>query len=103
MAKEARDSIKFLPLINSRDERWDSGYYLTLLFVKMLAIKKNLVDQILTTNDKEKDIVMYCPICESTYSANAGDYWYASDNQKFECCGQTMILARKFVKYIEVK
>lgn len=57
----------------------------------MIAVKKNLKDQILTDDNK----VMFCPICQSEYSANAGDYWYVGDNYVFKCCDNQMILATK--------
>ena len=60
-------------------------------FKKMLAIKKNLKDQILT----DDNTIMYCPSCGGEYSANAGDYFMIGDDHKFKCCGEVMILATK--------
>ncbi len=55
----------------------------------MKAILKNLKDQILTNDNT----IMYCPICESQYSANSGDYYMINDeNYEFKCCEETMLL-----------
>jgi hypothetical protein len=65
----------------------------------MKAIMKNLKDQIL---DKSNHAIMYCPICQSEFSANKGDYWYINNlNHKFTCCGLTMELVNKITSYVK--
>ena len=57
----------------------------------MKAIKKNMVDQILTSDNK----ILYCEICGAEYSGNAGDYWNVPDNYVFTCCDTAMQLVTK--------
>ena len=63
----------------------------------MKAIKSNLKD--LTEQEGE---FLYCPICNSEYSACRGDYFLLPEDPKFTCCGMTMIIARKEIKIVEV-
>jgi len=64
----------------------------------MLAILKNLKDQILTKDNK----LMLCKVCGAEYSANAGDYFMINNpNHKFKCCNKTMVLAHKKIVYSE--
>jgi hypothetical protein len=60
----------------------------------MKAIKRNMKDQILTKDRK----ILYCKICGSEYSGNAGDYWHLPDNHVFKCCNEPMELVTKVVK-----
>ena len=57
----------------------------------MKAIKKNMVDQILTSDKK----ILHCTICGAEYSGNAGDYWNLPDNYVFTCCDNEMELVIK--------
>ena len=57
----------------------------------MKAIKKNMVDQILTSDNK----ILHCSICGAEYSGNAGDYWNVPDNHVFTCCDTAMQLVTK--------
>ena len=47
----------------------------------MLAIKRNMKDQILT-NDRK---ILHCCWCGAEFSGNAGDYWNCSDDHLFRC------------------
>ena len=38
----------------------------------------------------DRPLVMYCDICQDTFSASPGDYLGASDDHIFKCCGQPM-------------
>lgn len=59
----------------------------------MLAIKRNMKDQILTDDKK----ILHCLNCNSEFSGNAGDYWDLPDNHIFTCgeCGGKMKLITK--------
>lgn len=60
----------------------------------MKAIKKNMIDQIVTNDTK----ILHCPECGAEYSGNAGDYWNLPDNYVFHCeCGAEMELVNKIV------
>ncbi len=54
----------------------------------MKAVMHNLSDEVLRPTGR----TMYCRVCGGRYSASAGDYWYASANHVFTCCGQAMEL-----------
>ena len=56
-----------------------------------MACVKDLKDQILT----EDRAILFCTICGSEYSANAGDYWAYPPDYEFTCCGEPMILVNK--------
>lgn len=46
----------------------------------------DLADQIL---DKSRaGEVLYCPACEATFSASAGDYWHLDKDQKLTCASE---------------
>jgi len=66
----------------------------------MKALKSNMQDQILTSDNK----ILHCRICGAEYSGNAGDYWNLPDNHEFTCneCGEPMELVDKvtIIKYI---
>ena len=48
----------------------------------------------------KKNLVVYCPVCGSEYSADPNDYWMADDTTKFRCgCGAGCILAERVVLY----
>ena len=57
----------------------------------MKAIKKNMVDQILTSDNK----ILHCTVCGAEYSGNAGDYWNVPENYVFKCCDTEMELVTK--------
>ena len=62
----------------------------------MKATKKNMKDQILTSDSK----ILHCPCCDAEYSGNAGDYWNVPDNHVFTCseCKVEMELVNKVVR-----
>ena len=39
---------------------------------------------------------LYCPKCQSRYSANAGDYFMAPDSHVFKCCGRNNWLVTEY-------
>ena len=47
--------------------------------------------------------VLYCGECDSTYSANKGDYFMHPSSHVFECCGEKMRLVRRVVLFEEVE
>jgi len=61
----------------------------------MRAIKKNMKDQILTSDRR----VLHCKGCNAEYSGNAGDYWNVPDNYVFTCndCNIELELVKKIV------
>jgi len=61
----------------------------------MKATKKNMQDQILTSDSK----ILYCPGCGVEYSGNAGDYFMLPDDYVFHCenCDVEMELVNKVV------
>lgn len=41
-------------------------------------------------------IYLYCTKCQSEYSANPRDYWYAvNGNESMKCCRKNLILVEK--------
>lgn len=46
---------------------------------------------------------LYCDICGTENSANAGDYWNSNPDTVFTCCDIPMRLVRKVVQYIDVQ
>lgn len=63
----------------------------------MKAIKSNMYDH---TGLYGPHPVMYCRDCLKEQSANAGDYWDTPSNHQFKCCGQTMEIVYRVMKYI---
>jgi len=63
----------------------------------MRAIKKNMKDQILTSDNK----ILHCPVCDAEYSGNSGDYWNLPDDHVFCCaeCEIEMELVEKHTYY----
>ena len=59
----------------------------------MRAIKKNMCDQITSTDTK----ILHCPVCDMEWSGNAGDYWNLPDDHVFSCkdCGVELELVEK--------
>mgnify|MGYP001276996886 CR=1 FL=1 len=45
---------------------------------------------------------LYCGECQCTWSANPGDYWAADPQTVFTCCGESMRLVYKRVRYEDV-
>lgn len=64
-----------------------------------MVTKKDLSDQIL---DKSRaGEFLYCPVDDSKYSANAGDYWNLPDDFVFHCdCGAELLLATEVINVI---
>ena len=52
---------------------------------------------------ERRELFLYCPECQSQYSATRGDYFWMPPNEPFkcECCNEPMVLARE-LKRIEV-
>lgn len=61
----------------------------------MRAIKKNMKDQILTSDRK----ILHCTLCGGEWSGNAGDYWNYPDDHVFKCshCDVELELVEKRV------
>lgn len=55
-----------------------------------MVTKKDLPTLLEHTNE-----LLYCPICDSRYSAIRGDYCFLSDNEILKCCGESMILTKE--------
>ena len=66
----------------------------------MRAIKRNMKDQILTSDRK----ILHCPECNGEWSGYAGDYWNFPDHYIFTCdnCDVELELVQKrvYVQYI---
>ena len=66
----------------------------------MRAVKRNMRDQILTSDRK----ILRCPSCGAEYSGNSGDYWDLPNDFVVKCedCDVEMKLIDKVVtvKYI---
>lgn len=48
-------------------------------------------------------VCLYCPKCQSTYSANPNDYWNTSKDFVFKCCGVNNKLVVKQTRIVEVE
>lgn len=51
---------------------------------------------------KVKGVLAFCSECEAENSACAGDYWSCLPDTVLKCCGQPMILVRKYTAYEEI-
>ena len=47
--------------------------------------------------------ILYCKVCGSEYSANAGDYFNHPSTHVFKCCRRNMVLVNKTTTYLEVR
>jgi hypothetical protein len=59
----------------------------------------DLQDQIGTLEPRP---ILHCDICDSEYSAHAGDYWDHPKDYVFTCCGEPMSLVIKRKVYMKV-
>ena len=46
---------------------------------------------------------LLCRVCDAVFSANAGDYFQLEDSHEFHHCEAPMRLARKVVRFVDVK
>jgi len=55
--------------------------------------------------DAPKNAVLLCPICEDTFSATHGDYFWKDSDEEFvcDCCGCELVLAVPTHSYAIVK
>ena len=61
-----------------------------------------------TVQDLEKKAeqgnMLYCPCCDSEYSADAGDYFWMNREEVFTCqhCEDELVLVHKRISYVRV-
>ena len=63
---------------------------------------RDLRDQISASPYHGSTPLLYCYGCGSEFSANSGDYFMASPDHVFMCCGMEMELVTKEVTYIPI-
>ena len=71
----------------------------------MKAIKKNMKDQTGVYGKDRDRKILHCPVCDSEFSGNAGDYFMFPDNHVFKCFGcqaeMELVTKETTVKYIK--
>ena len=47
--------------------------------------------------DPKQGVMLYCPLCHSTYSASRGDYAFFDPDKPLKCCNNPLVLVRETV------
>ena len=50
----------------------------------------------------DSNVMLYCDVCQCSYSATRGDYWDVLE-QFAECCNTPLRLVRKITRYEDVE